>query len=102
MTLQLRHKGSGSCCSFEVTGKSVMSQATGRVSSAESRVLPVFAGKDEMNIAEFPISLLCDRSPKGQNSVEFSDHIFDSQAGREISRTLTITAPEKYGLPTST
>ena len=55
-----------------------------------------------MNIAEFPISLLCDRAPKGQNEIEFKDRIFDPQTGREILRNLTITAPEKYGLPTST
>ena len=40
--------------------------------------------------------------PKGQNEIEFKDKIFDPQTGREIIRNLTITAPEKYGLPTST
>lgn len=59
-------------------------------------------GRDEMNIAEFPISLLCDRAPKGQNEIEFKDKIFDPQTGHELIRNLTITAPEKYGLPTST
>src|SRR4051794_33309981 len=62
----------------------------------------VLVGRDEMNIAEFPISLLCDRAPKGQNEIEFKDKIFDPQTGHEIIRNLTITAPEKYGLPTST
>src|SRR5262249_10057946 len=94
--------GKGRSCSSNITGRETMSQATGRISLTEPCSPSAFAGKDEMNIAEFPISLLCDRSPKGQNSVEFSDHIFDSQTGCEISRTLTITAPEKYGLPTST
>src|SRR5262245_12542840 len=61
-----------------------------------------FVGRDEMNIAEFPITLLSDRAPKGQKEIEFNDKIFDPQSGREISRTLTITAPEKYGLPTCT
>lgn len=55
-----------------------------------------------MNIAEFPITLLSDRAPRRQNEIEFHDKIYDAQAGQDISRTLTITASEKYGLPTST
>ncbi len=71
--------------------------------SQVEEVSPIaFAGRDEMNIAEFPISLLGDRAPKGQNEIEFKDRILDPQTGREIIRNLTITAPEKYGLPTST
>ncbi len=77
--------------------------------SAAERTVPAeglppiaFAGRDEMNIAEFPISLLCDRAPRSSNEIGFKDRIFDPQTGREIIRTLTITAPEKYGLPTST
>src|SRR3954465_16016764 len=74
-------------------------EASGRAST----LAPVaFVGRDEMNIAAFPISLLCDRAPKGQNEIGFKDRIFDPKTGREILRNLTITAPEKYGLPTST
>ena len=76
--------------------------AAERTNPAESVPSIALVGRDEMNIAEFPISLLCDRAPKGQNLIEFKDKIVDSQTGREIIRNLTITAPEKYGLPTST
>jgi hypothetical protein len=76
--------------------------AAEQTNPAES-VPPIpFVGRDEMNIAEFPISLLCDRASKSQNLIEFKDKILDSQTGREIIRNLTITAPAKYGLPTST
>ena len=58
-------------------------------------------GRDEMNIAEFPITLLTDRAPRGQTRIEHKDKIFDPKSGREITRRLIITAPAEYGLPTS-
>lgn len=58
-------------------------------------------GRDEMNIAEFPITLLTDRSSRGQTRIEHKDTIFDPKLGRTIARRLIITAPAEYGLPTS-
>lgn len=58
-------------------------------------------GRDEMNIAEFPITLLADRAPRGQRRIEYSDRIYDPGTGREIDRRLVISAPEEYGLPTA-
>ncbi|WP_169979047.1 replication initiator protein A [Tautonia rosea] len=58
-------------------------------------------GRDEMNIAEFPITLLADRAPRGQRRIEYSDRIFDPGTNREIDRRLVISAPEEYGLPTA-
>jgi hypothetical protein len=62
-------------------------------------------GKDEMNLAEFPIALLADRVPKGQTSIEFQDKIFDEKSGKTIVRKVTIKAPEeakgRHGLPTA-
>lgn len=60
-----------------------------------------FPGRDEMNLAEFPIALLGDRAPRGQCEIEFHDSIFDAKNGREVVRSLTITSPEKFGLPTA-
>ncbi|QDV39650.1 replication initiator protein A [Tautonia plasticadhaerens] len=54
-----------------------------------------------MNIAEFPITLLADRAPRGQRRIEYADRIFDPGSGREIDRRLVISAPEEYGLPTA-
>lgn len=66
-------------------------------------------GRDEMNLAEFPISSLNDRLPKGCHTLEFSDEIYDQAAGCSVIRKLTITAPpsskggdERSGLPTAT
>ncbi|MGE3821065.1 MAG: replication initiator protein A, partial [Isosphaeraceae bacterium] len=61
----------------------------------------LLGGRDEMNIAEFPITLLSDRSPKGLTKIEHKDRIVDPKSGKEIIRKLTITAHEEYGLPTS-
>jgi hypothetical protein len=62
-------------------------------------------GKDEMNLAEFPIALLGDRVPKGQTSIQFQDRIFDEKNGKTIIRKVTIKAPEeahgRHGLPTA-
>lgn len=58
-------------------------------------------GKDEMNLAEFPITLLTDRVPKGQNVIQYQDQVFDDKTSRTITRKLTISASEGYGLPTA-
>jgi len=49
------------------------------------------AGRDELNLAEFPIALLADRVPKGQKTLYFED-----RHGR-----LTVTGTDAYGLPTA-
>lgn len=54
-----------------------------------------------MNLAEFPISLLTDRVPRGRKTIEFKDPFFDEATGRVITRKLIITASDKFGLPTA-
>src|SRR4051794_34493685 len=49
-------------------------------------------GRDEMNLAEFPIALIADRAPSGQKTIYFQD-----RNGR-----LTVTGSDAYGLPTAT
>jgi Replication initiator protein A len=48
-------------------------------------------GRDEMNLAEFPITLLTERRAKGVNTIEFKDG----------QGTLTVIGSEAYGLPTA-
>jgi hypothetical protein len=48
-------------------------------------------GRDEMNLAEFPIALLTDRAPEGQKTLCYED-----RHGK-----LTITGSDAYGLPTA-
>ena len=66
----------------------------GTEAQAETVVTPELfesRGRDEMNLAEFPISALTDYLPKGQNTISFSD-----SAG-----SLMITGSDAYGLPTA-
>ncbi len=58
-------------------------------------------GRDEMNLAEFPFAVLAKTSPTDTNTLEFVDVIRDA-SGRTITRHWTVTASEKYGLPTAT
>ncbi len=60
--------------------------------------LDTFQGTDELNIAEFPLSILGER-PEGVKTLEFCDMVFDSGAGKEVTRKLTITGSDLYGLP---
>src|SRR4051794_20850487 len=58
-------------------------------------------GRDEMNLAEFPITLLSDRAPKGQKAIKFQDRVFDERKGAMITRKVVIEGSEEYGLPTA-
>src|SRR3954451_16569962 len=57
-------------------------------------------GRDEMNFAEFPLALLTDRAPSDLKTLETEDQIYDERKGQVISRKLTITSSDKYGLTT--
>ena len=58
-------------------------------------------GRDELNLAEFPIAAVASRLPKGQKTLTFEDRIWDSSQNRTVLRRLTISASDKYGLPTA-
>src|SRR3982751_2128957 len=69
----------------------------------ESRPSPrplVLMGRDEMNLAEFPITLLTDRVPKDQKEAVYQDEIHDDRTGLTLTRKLTITAGN-HGLRTA-
>ena len=57
--------------------------------------------RDELNFAEFPIAAVSDTIPDNQKTLEFTDEIFDPSSNRTVTRTLTITAADKFGLPTA-
>lgn len=57
--------------------------------------------RDELNFAEFPLAALSDRLPEGVKTLVFEDTIFDQGARKPVTRTLTIAASDKYGLPTA-
>jgi hypothetical protein len=49
-------------------------------------------GRDEMNLVEFPITLLTDRVPKDQKEAVYQDEIYDERTGLTLTRKLTIQA----------
>ena len=58
-------------------------------------------GRDEMNLAEFPLAVLADRVPHGCKTLVFEDRIWDRSRRRHVPRRLTISASDKFGLPTA-
>ena len=58
-------------------------------------------GRDDLNLAEFPIASLSSRPNKAQKTLHFEDRIWDKGLGRHVTRKLTITASDHYGLPTA-
>lgn len=43
-------------------------------------------GRDEMNLAEFPISLLSNRAPSGYKTVMFTDEVRDKANEQMVAR----------------
>lgn len=56
-------------------------------------------GKDEMNLAEFPITLLADR--KDVSMIIREVPVRDEQTGLTVLRKVTVTGSEVYGLPSA-
>ncbi|MBN8550210.1 MAG: replication initiator protein A, partial [Deltaproteobacteria bacterium] len=56
--------------------------------------------RDEMNLAEFPLTVLSTRSNPKLKTLEFSDSI-KGKNGEVIDRSWIITGADKFGLPTS-
>lgn len=56
-------------------------------------------GRDEMNLAEFPVALIGKRPPGNVKTIRFTDEVFDRGTGERVSRTLTITGSDLLGLP---
>lgn len=58
-------------------------------------------GRDELNLAEFPLSAISDRHAPDQKTMVFEDKVWDGSRKEVITRRLTITASDAYGLPTA-
>ena len=57
-------------------------------------------GKDELNLAEFPLCALAHRL-QDQKTLRFEDRVWDARRKETITRQLTITGSDAYGLPTA-
>ena len=47
-------------------------------------------GRDEMNLAEFPVALLSQRAPQGIYTLKFQDEIHDRVKKRKVQRRVTV------------
>lgn len=54
-----------------------------------------------MNLAEFPLSVIGRRAPRGVKTIEFHDEVKDPNNGNAIKRHVTVTGSDLLGLPTS-
>ncbi len=57
-------------------------------------------GKDEMNLAEFPLCALSHRLKPEIKTLRFEDRMWDKGRNEYITRQLTVTGSDAYGLPT--
>lgn len=57
--------------------------------------------RDELNLCEWPLAVLSDRTSKDCLELSFKDSLWDSSTSETIDRSLVISAPPKYGLPTA-
>ena len=80
--------------------ESLFEESGGFESNEESASAMDGVWKDELNLAEFPISSLTDRIPDGQTTLVFEDKL-ERRDSPPIVRRLTIMGTHKHGLPTS-
>jgi len=70
------------------------------MSTSTATAKPVRISRDEMNLAEFPLTVLSTRVNPKVKTLEFKDTIFDRN-GKPMERKWIITAADKFGLPTA-
>ncbi|MEQ8849009.1 replication initiator protein A [Botrimarina sp.] len=58
-------------------------------------------GRDELNLAEFPLAAVCNRHLDGTKTVVFEDTVWDEEKRKRLPRKLTISGSDRFGLPTS-
>lgn len=58
-------------------------------------------GRDELNLAEFPLCSLSGKQQTEDMTLQFTDQIWDDSRGKYIDRMLTVAGTKRHGLPTS-
>ncbi len=58
-------------------------------------------GRDELNLAEFPLCALSHQLRPSQKTIQFEDRVWDERRATTITRQLTITGSDAFGLPTA-
>ena len=67
----------------------------------DSMAMKITDGRDELNLAEFPLCALAHRLRPDQKTLHFEDRVWDELRRETITRQLTITGSAAYGLPTA-
>ena len=57
--------------------------------------------RDELNLCEFPLAVLSNRVPHDSLELSFTDRVWDKAKDDFVERSLQISAPPNYGLPTA-
>lgn len=68
--------------------------------STQHQPIRLKLSRDEMNLAEFPLTVLSKRADPSVKTLEFSDYV-KGKNGELINRQWIITGADKFGLPTS-
>lgn len=58
-------------------------------------------GRDELNLAEFPLSAISTRTDPNHQTMVFEDKVWDKSQQEMVTRKLTIAASAEHGLPTA-
>ena len=78
-----------------------MTKKERRTASSASPLREFRKGRDENNLAEFPLALLTDTAPADVKTIEFEDTLKDWKTGKRITRRVCVTGSDKFGLPTA-
>jgi hypothetical protein len=70
------------------------------IGASSTRNGPVLISRDEMNLAEFPLTVLSTRSNPKLKTLEFHDTI-RGKSGEVVDRHWIITGADRFGLPTA-
>jgi len=102
-TLEIAHEETLSSESLRGSPNAVGADAAPVAASAQGHgpvPLPLKVSRDEMNLAEFPLTVLSKRADPSVKTLEFSD-VVKGKNGEPLNRTWIITGADKFGLPTS-
>lgn len=81
---------------FSIANSGSVENATSFSSAARK----VNISRDEMNLSEFPLTVLSTRASSSIKTLEFNDSI-RGKNGEKVNRSWIITGADKFGLPTS-
>ena len=76
-----------------------MSETANKIITVDDKEKKVFS-RDELNLAEFPLTVLSKRSNSSEKTLEFQDTITNKNK-QVVQRKWIITGADKFGLPTA-